>query len=106
MLTIDKVRAKEVLVTELNYHPVSAECFLQNYPPIHEELGKVVESWLEDRTIPDFSVNGLSIREIMQVQSCNFLVAVKYLNQLLDPELAPAERERLVAMLRRPFPLR
>ena len=102
MMTLEKARAKEILVTELGYTRTEADSYLRDYPPIHDELALGVDRWLEDRTILDTSVMGIAITEIMQLQHAHFLMAVQELNRLLDNDLTPAQRDRLVEILRKP----
>ncbi len=102
MYTIDKEKAKKILVTELGYPPGTADVFLRDFPPLHDELAEPVNRWLEDRTVQDVSVCGLSMSEVMRTQRYNVLLAAKYMNRLLDPALPPERREKLVASLRKP----
>lgn len=102
MYTIDKDKAKRILVEEFDYQPYHADLFLRRFPPLHEELAEPVETWLKDRAIPDVSVEGLSVEEIMQSQRGHFLLAIQYLNRLLDEDLSSEDKEGLVQALRKP----
>jgi len=103
MFILDKERAKRILTDELGYNPVSADLFLRDYPPIHDELAAAVQAWLKDRTILDVSVLGLSISDIMRVRHSHFLMAVQDLNRLLDPDLSEEDRQRMVRILSKPY---
>lgn len=102
MYQINKEKAKKILVTELNYKPTNADIYLQDYPPIHDELSEAVNQWLEDRSIKNISISGLSIKEIMETRRCHFLMAVQNLNRMLDEDLTPHQRERLIEILKKP----
>jgi len=102
MYTIDKDKAKKVLVEEYDYKPYQADLFLERFPALHEELAEPVENWLEDREIPDISVGGLSVQEILRTQRSHFLLVVQYLNRLLDEDLPADKREQLIRTLRKP----
>ena len=102
MYKIDKEKAKHILTTELGYTPARAELYLKDYPLIHNELAEAAKSWMEDRSKLDVSVFGISIKEYMKIQHCHFLMAVRDLNHLLDKDIPPERRTRLVELLRKP----
>lgn len=103
MLIVDKTKVKEILVNELGYKPSEAEVFLVDFPSIHDELAPTVEQWLKDRSVNDVSVNGLALSELMRNRHRNFLLAVRELNLLLDPNLTPEKQNKLTAILRKPL---
>ncbi len=101
MYILDKNKAEEILTKELNYNDHTAKGFLEHFPPIHDELSHAVEKWLEDRTIEDVEVYGLSIKEIMSVnENESFLNAIKMLNALYDKD--EEERTNFIRILRKP----
>lgn len=62
MYRIDMDKFKEVLVSELGYDSVDEDIYLKDYPDeIHDELKDSVERWLEDRTIINVDVYGVSV---------------------------------------------
>ena len=97
MLALDKEQVKPILINELGYIPVAADFFLRHYPAIHDELAPAVERWLEDRTVLDTEINGISIKQVMQIQACNFLMAELQLENWrnLDPATRLAALQRL-----------
>jgi hypothetical protein len=102
MFIIDKEKAKEILVAELDYKPSEAQVFLIDYPPIHDELADSVRQWFENRTVSDFNVYGLTLIEVMKTRRRNFLLAIRELNLLLNPDLTDDDRNRLLRLLRKP----
>ena len=102
MYVLDNERAKTILIQELGYTRISAESFLRDFPPVHNELAGAVRQWLDDRTVLDVSVFGLSISEYMRIRHAHFLMAVRDLNRLLDADLTPERRERLIKILQKP----
>jgi hypothetical protein len=101
MYKIDIPKAKKIMVEENHYTPQKVDLFLKDYPPIHDDLGEAVEQWLDDRTIKDTVVDGLSINEVMTKQRVHFLQAVKKLNMLLDENTPSEERKLLRKILSR-----
>lgn len=104
MLTLDKEHIKPILINELSYTPIAADFFLRHYPAIHDELAPAVERWLEDRTVLDTEINGISIKHVMQIQACNFLMAIIHLNVLLNPNLTDEQRTILLRVKDTPIP--
>lgn len=103
MFTLDKEKAKEILVSELGQSPGSAEVYVRDYPQIHDQLAEAVKRWLQDRTVLDVKVDSLSISEVMRVQRCHFLAAIFLLNRLLDQDVTEEKRKRLIENLHRPM---
>lgn len=102
MYEIDKQKTKEILVSELGYKSFQVDKLLENYPTIHDPLAGAVQQWLEDRTILDVAVEGMTIEFVMHNRRCNFILAVEKLNRLLDEDLMPDQRQRLVQYLMQP----
>lgn len=106
MLIINKEEVKRILETELGYSSFEANSYLRDYPPIHDELVEVVKRWLQDRTITDFYMFGLSLQEYMSNHRANFLMAVRDFNHLFDDDLSPERRDRLVGIMHKPIIIR
>jgi len=94
MYILDKAEARRILVTREDYEPYQADFLLEKYPAIRDELADAVRQWLRDDTIQDVTVEGLTIRQVMEAKRCEFLVAVSYLNGLLDEGLSDEARDR------------
>lgn len=99
---VDSEKAKRILVEELGYTPHKADIFLERFPLINDELVGIVETWLECREIQDVTIEGLSLTELMKIQRCHFLIAIGYLNHLLDEDLSAQEKQEYLEMLRTP----
>ncbi len=102
MMTLDKAKAKEVLLSELGSNPALVDRFLDRYPEIHDELSGSVTKWLEDRSVVDVSAFGISLKEIMAVNNENLLVAVRNMNKLFDKDMDDAARNEWISVLRKP----
>jgi hypothetical protein len=101
MYILDKVKAEEILTKELGYKDYAVKGLLKDYPQIHDELSHAVEKWLEDRTIEDVDVFGLSVKELMNINDNEtFLHAIKMLNALYN--MNEEERTNFIRILRKP----
>jgi len=102
MLILDNNQVKYILCSELGYSPIEADSYLRDFPVIHDELADAVQRWLEDRTVLETNIFGLSIKDYMRTHHSHFLMAVRDLNHLYDNDLTPERRDRLVGILRKP----
>lgn len=97
MFTLSKKQQEEIariLVEESGLSPFDVELFLSEFTSINDIFAPAIERWLEDRTIVDLSVEGVTISEVMKKRKCHFLAAVKDLNMLLDETIPASQRER------------
>ena len=102
MYEIDKQKFREIMIGEERYSPRKVDLLLAEFPPVDDRFGEPIEQWLEDRTVPDIEVEGLSLREVMDNKQVHFLVAVRTLNELLHDRFLPADRSRRIKALRTP----
>lgn len=102
MFTLDRTRAKDILVTELGYEPIAAEIYLRDYPQLHDQFAAAMERWLSDRSVTDAEFVGLKIDEVMRARGDHFLEVVRLLNRLLDDDVPDDQRKHLAESLRRP----
>jgi hypothetical protein len=102
MYKINKTKARKILIDEEHFLPLNADRMLKDFPPIQEPLAQAVQKWLEDRTIVDISVEGLTIKKVIHDQGYHFLIAVKNLNKLLDQTIPEDERKNLLKALKIP----
>ena len=103
MLEIDRNKARDILVKEHDFTAEKVDSYLELYPLLHEDLREPVEAWFKDRTVQDFEVDGISIKQVMEAQGTHFLNAVRGLNDLLTKELTDEEREALKTILTTPL---
>ncbi len=103
MTEIDRGEARDILVKELSFEAEMVDVYLDMYPLLHEDLRGPVEAWFKDRTVQDFEVEGISIRQVMEAQGTHFLNAVHGLNDLLTMELTDEERRALKTVLTTPL---
>jgi hypothetical protein len=106
MLKLNKDQVKNILMEELDYSEGEADTYLSDYPSIHTELAEAVNVWLKERTVLNISLLGLSIQEVMEIQRCHFLMAIKYMDRLLDSDMSQEQKEKLVELLRSPVYIR
>lgn len=93
MYHLDKEKARKVLLEE-GFSPSPVDRLLKRYPPVHESLGPAIEKWLNEGIISDVIVDGISVREVMEKRQSHFLIAIRDLSKLLDPNLTPEKREK------------
>jgi len=103
MYTLDRGKARDILITELGYDPKIADVYLDSYPEIHEDLADAAKAWLEDRTVVDVMVEGVTIRQLMDAHDSHFLNALSSLNDLLTLVLDDEQKSSLVSFLRSPL---
>lgn len=102
MYVLDKDRARDVLLEEKRIPPHQVEKFLDRFPPLHAKLGEIVDQWLDTQTIPNVVIDGISLEEVTRIRHCHFLVAVRDLNKILDPNLSPEKRDQWRKILTTP----
>lgn len=91
MYQLDKQKAKQVLLDE-GLDRLLVDSFVENYPPLDDSLGVVVDQWLTDRQIPALEMEGISLREVMEKRASHFLKAIRDLNRLVDPTLTAEQK--------------
>ena len=102
MYKLDKEEVRGILIKEMGYSKRNANLLLQDFPPLPEQLTGAVRKWLNDRTVTEIVVDGISLQEVMDNQQVDFLVAVRELNKLLDPSIPLDKRENLKKILQEP----
>ena len=104
MVKVDIEALKKILIEELDYSEHNADFVLENFPrEIPGRLGEIWENWLKDRTVVEGPIfEDLTIQEVMKNRGCNFIVAVKYLFPLFDPEKKDEEKQSLVGFYKKP----
>jgi len=100
MFIVNKTELKKILVDEFTFKPYQADLFLSDYPPIYEPLVPAIQRWLMDRNILDISIEGLTIQDVIRKRQCNFLMAIREMNRLLDPALTSDIRKLIIEDLR------
>jgi hypothetical protein len=101
LYTLDKERARKILLEE-KLTPFQADNLLNHYPPIHDSLRGAIDQWLEERTMPEVAVEGITLGEVMEKRHCHFLIAIRDLSRLLTAELTPEKREQWHRILTTP----
>jgi hypothetical protein len=102
MQVIDIQKARSILINREKLKPFLADLILKDYPALEDALAAAVEQWLASGTFDNIEVEGLTIKQVMQLRRSNFMVAVKELNRLLDPALSAETRNRLRDILNKP----
>ena len=100
-MAVDTSRIRNVLQSELGYSRTEVNLFMENFPVLHPSLEPIVEQWLEDRTIVDIEVEGLSLKDVMEKQQRHFLAVIVKFDALLDDTLSIEDRQRLHRFLKR-----
>lgn len=91
------------MLNELGLSEIAAELNSSDFPELHEKLEGPMRKWLEDRTVEDVEVDGVSLKEAMEVPGSNFIFAIQGLNDLLTGTLSDDERKALVYHLKNPM---
>lgn len=102
MYEIDKLMFREILIQRERFSPDKVDLLMADYPAVDDRFGDAIEQWLEDRTIAEISVHGISLREVLENKQVHFLVAIRSLNELLDTTFREPERSRQIEALRTP----
>lgn len=102
MYTLDKEKVRNILIKEEDFDPQQVEILLKDFPPLFNDLEIPVEMWLEKRIISDVTVDGISVQDVMADRQSHFIVAIRDLNRLLDPNLAADKREQWRRILTTP----
>ena len=107
-MKVEQGQLKSILTNELGYGEASAEAYSGSFPELHEKLEGPMKKWLENRTVEDVEVEGVSLKEAMEAQrgEAKFLHAIQGLNDLLTRDLSSEEREALKLTLKTRMPLR
>jgi hypothetical protein len=103
MMKLEPDQVTKILTTELGYQPAQAVAFVRDFPAIHDELADTVNRWLQDRTVIDTSIYGVTISEVMRVRRSNFLLALRAVNRLLDQDVDDDRRNQMIQDLRMPI---
>lgn len=104
MLVLDKEEIAHILEHEQGVDSFEARRYADRYMPIHDELAPAVHRWLQDRTVLEVSVGGVSVAQVMAGRPTHFLQAVRLLSRLLDEDIPVHERAARAERLRRPVP--
>lgn len=102
MYTLDKEKVRNILINEEAFDPQQVEILLKNFPPLYDDLKVAVETWLEKRFIVDVTVDNISIHDVMENRQSHFIVAIRDLNRLLNPNLTADKREQWRRILTTP----
>lgn len=103
MYQLDVNMVKQILIEEENYPIHKVELLLKDYPPIHPQLEDALKQWLQDRTVSDVVVDGLSISQVMSNRQTHFIVAIRDLSQLLDENIPVEKRSKSREILGTPI---
>jgi hypothetical protein len=101
MYILDKTRARKVLLAQ-NIKPHQADRLLKHLSPVPDHLGHFIEQWLDDQTIPDIEIDGITVKQIMDNHHSHFLTAISDLAVLMDPDLPPEKRTQWRRILTTP----
>lgn len=92
MYTIDREKVRQVLLSE-NQPAYQIDVLLENFPLLPDEIGALIDNWLDHREIPKLTIDGISLKDVMEKHHDHFLVAIRDLSRLLDPTLPDDKRE-------------
>ncbi len=101
MFDIDKEKVKQALIVD-GVQIWQIDRLLEKYPKLHEQMMNALNVWLENRTVSDIQIEGLSISDVMNTRRCHFLVAIRDLDRFYDENLIGDERDQWVRILKSP----
>ena len=101
MYTINKEKAHEILLNQ-GFKTHEIDSLLNRYPPIHDKLSRIIEQWINDQTISEITIDGISLNQVIKIRRCHFLIAIRDLNKLLDPDLTLEKRNQWHRILTSP----
>lgn len=93
MYELDKEKARIILVAQ-QYNASQVDRLLNTYPLLPDSFKPFVEQWLADQVTPDFEVDGVSVKSVMEARQSSFLIAIRDLGRLLDPGF-PEDKKKL-----------
>jgi len=99
MYKIDKEKAKTILVRQ-GYSPTAVGRLLNNYPPLLDQFGPVIDQWMIDQVIPDYEVDGVSVKAAMENHISHFLTTIRDLSEMIDPATPKDLKESFQYLLR------
>lgn len=102
-MNVEKAELKNILIKELGFSEIAAELNSSHFPDLHEKLEGPMKKWLDDRSVEDVEVEGVTLREVMDAHGGKFLEAISGLNDLLVKDLTDEEREALKVLLKKPM---
>jgi hypothetical protein len=101
MYSVDKTKAKNILISE-GYQEADINLLLKDYPDLYDDLGSVIDIWLNTKNFVNFTYEGISLSQIMDNRGEHLLTAAKAMNRLLNPNLSPEEKSNLINTLSHP----
>lgn len=93
MYHLDQEKARKILLSD-DFEAYQIDILLQNYPPLPDQVGEMIELWFVDQEIPELIVDGVSLHEVIDQRHAHFLVAIRDLSRLMDPSLSEEKREQ------------
>lgn len=90
MLIFDAKKVKAILIQEGDYSNYYAEETVHLLKKLNKQLQEPLNEWIQDRTISDeFSIEGVTLKTIMEKDRCDFCNAMFYLDTFITyPEKA------------------
>ncbi len=83
MAHFDKEAVKKILVEELDFDSLLVAIAIEALTNMDDRLQPVLDSWIKDRTVTNYTFHDISIKEIMKEEKCGFLGALSTMNTCL-----------------------
>jgi len=93
MYLIDKEKVQKILLSQ-NHKPYQIAILLKNYPLISDDLGELIDHWMDNQEILDIEIDGVSLKDVINNHKSHFLVAIRDLDRLRDPSLTPEKLDQ------------
>lgn len=83
MAHFNKEVVERILIEELDFDSLLVAIAIEALTNMDERLQPVLDAWIEDRTVTNYTFEGISIKEIMEKEKSGFLSALSTMNTCL-----------------------
>ncbi len=84
MAHFDKKVVERILIEEFDFNSLLVAIAIEALTNTDDRLQPILDAWIEDRTITNYTFEGLSMKEIMEKEKCGFLRALSTMNTCLS----------------------
>ena len=96
----DARKVQRVLQTQYRYPAGLARRVAENTPPLHDQFAPAIEAWLNGRELPDITIEGITLSEVVRNRQCTPLAAAQMMQNLLDQSMSSEKRQSTRRMLK------
>jgi hypothetical protein len=101
-MKIDKTKISEILINE-GKQQFYVDRLLESFPEeLSDTLAPAYNQYVNDGTVSDVEIDGVSLSTLMDALRAHFFVALKQLDQLIKTPEGSADREKLKRLFTTP----